>query len=745
MAFMTDDAVPQDRFPSSLQITSPRFNMSDPKDDQNCECCNNPWAAATGDFFSKLCETCVEETKGEEKTLGNKFGVDRSIKPTDDFYLFANKKWMDENPIPAGYPSWNTFLHLHNLSQERLKDLLQDLNNKGADAGAGAGAGAGVEDANDDTKKLAAFYAAAMDEEKIEEAGTQPLQPLLGLCEKASNAASQGDRSALATCLGELILNYGISAFFSIGASPDNINSDHTITQVAQGGIGLPDRDYYFDEDKEDKRVAYKKHVAKMLTLLEDPAAENPSEISIMNAEKVYDVEERLAKIHMTKTENRDPETTYNKMSIPDFATNICKDKFDFVSYFKAATGKTAEELGDINIRNTSALEHATDIVSNIDAEVLHLYLRFRSISSFANYMSKAFVMENFDFREKTLSGTSEIKPRWKRAMAFTESALGEALGQIYCAKYFDESCKEKALHIVESVRGALESRLKEVDWMKADSTREQALKKMNEFTVKIGYPDEWIDYSPLDITAGEPFLSMIFKSRHFDQLQENKEMNASTDKKKWFMTPQTINAYYHPSLNEIVFPAAILQAPMFDPNADIAVNFGAIGAVVGHEMTHGFDDKGRKFNFEGNMVDWWTQEDAEEYEKRVEVMVEQANAVEVHGQNLKGKLTCGENIADLGGLRLALRALVSEPGYDNSDLIDGFDPRQRFFLGWANCWRQNITKERALQLLTLDPHGPNPMRCNGPLSNMVEFHSAFGVSEDSPMFKEESKRVDIW
>ncbi len=322
---------------------------------------------------------------------------------------------------------------------------------------------------------------------------------------------------------------------------------------------------------------------------------------------------------------------------------------------------------------------------------------------------------------------------------------MGEALGQIYCAKYFDESCKEKALFVVEAVRKALEERLKEVEWIKSESTREQGLTKMNRFKVKIGYPDEWIDYSSLKIVAGESFLSMIFKSRQFDHLRMVDEMNAPTDKKKWFMTPQTINAYYHPSLNEIVFPAAILQAPMFDQEADNAVNFGAIGAVVGHEMSHGFDDQGKKFNFEGNMVDWWTEEDAKEYEKRVEVMVQQADAFEIHGQNLKGKLTCGENIADLGGLRLSLRALMAQPDFDMNDLVDGFNPIQRFFLGWATCWRQNITKERSLQLLTLDPHGPNSMRANGPLSNMAEFHKVFNVSENDPMFKEEEKRVDIW
>jgi len=710
--------------------------MSERRKVENCPCCNNPWAAATGDFFAKLCNTCEDSEKGEEKIddSNNKFGVTATISTSEDFYMYANKKWMDENPIPTGYPSWNTFLHLHTLSQERLKDLLRDLNEKG------------VEGASDDTKKLAAFYAAAMDEEAIEEAGTKPIQPLLAACKKAADAASRKDKAALASSLGDLVKNYGISAFFALGGSPDNKNSNHSIAQIAQGGIGLPDRDYYFDKDKEDKRIAYKKHLAKMLTLLEDPTAENPSKESIAHAEKVYELEEKMAKSHMTKTQNRDPEATYNKMSIADFSTKVCKDNFDFKSYFKAATGKTSDEIGDINISHLAALECATELSSSVDAHVLEQYLRFRSVSSCAGYLPKAFVMEDFDFYQKTLSGTDEIKPRWKRAMAFTESALGEALGQIYCAKYFDESCKEKALSIVESVRQALEERLKEVDWMKSDSTREQGLKKMSSFNVKIGYPDEWIDYSPLKIGAGEPFLSMVFKSRHFDHMEEvTKEMNAPTDKKKWFMTPQTINAYYHPSLNEIVFPAAILQAPMFDPNADFAVNYGAIGAVIGHEMTHGFDDQGRKFNFEGNMVDWWTKEDGDEYEKRVQVMVDQANAVEIHGQNLKGKLTCGENIADLGGLRLSLRALMLRPDFDNTELVDGFTPVQRFFLGWANCWRQNITKERALQLLTLDPHGPNPTRCNGPLSNMDEFHKAFGVAEDSPMFKDKAQRVDIW
>mmetsp|Transcript_12124 Transcript_12124/g.22699 ORF Transcript_12124/g.22699 Transcript_12124/m.22699 type:complete len:595 (-) Transcript_12124:36-1820(-) len=594
-----------------------------------------------------------------------------------------------------------------------------------------------------------------MDEESIEANGIEPLTPLLDACKKAVTAKSNHDTSALAKALGELVHDFGVTSFFSIGVSPDNKDSNHSICQVSQGGLGLPDRDYYFDEDKDDKRTAYKLHIANMLSLVhgdhgaqkvdDDDVPTTPSDKFVNQENQIYDLEEKIASAHMTKTENRDPEATYNKMSIDNFVSNVCKDKFDFHSFIKSATGKSSDELGDINIRNLKALTTVSELIDTIDPENMGQYLIWRAIRSCAKYMPRAFVMEDFEFNEKILAGTQEIKPRWQRAMAFTEAALGEALGQIYCAKYFDESCKEKVLSIVESVRKALEERLKEVDWMKSDLTREQALKKMSRFSVKIGYPDEWIDYSTLSLEKDEPLLSMIFKSRKFDLLRDVKEMNVPTNRKKWFMTPQTINAYYHPSLNEIVFPAAILQPPMFDANADIAVNFGAIGAVVGHEMTHGFDDKGRKFNYEGNMVDWWNAEDAEEYEKRVQVMVDQANSVVIHGQNLKGKLTCGENIADLGGLRLSFRALKSHPDYDPEQVIGGFNPIQRFFLGWAKCWRQNITKERALQLLTLDPHGPNPIRCNGPLSNMPEFHEAFNVDETSPMYKAENVRVNIW
>eukprot|EP00980_Cylindrotheca_fusiformis_P002192 scaffold503_cov81-Cylindrotheca_fusiformis.AAC.2 len=742
------------------------------KPPEKCPCCNNPWSLGDDDFMAQFCGACSTTEAAAAKNSSSSSpmaNVDTNISPTIDFYLYANNKWIQNNPIPSGYPNWNTFLDLHTKSQERLKDLLVSLANNDND-----------ENENDEKvsnnktiitttpelaengRKLAAFYKAAMDETAIENAGTKPIQPLLLACKETAQAFAAADSSSnklFATRLGNLLKEYGITAFFSIGGGPDHQNSDHSIVQIVQGGLGMPDRDYYFDEDKQDQRDAYQQHIAKMLSLLDENDDNDDDEYYQKKAKQIYNLEERLAKSHMTKTENRDPEATYHKMSIDDCMANVMmtttqgKVGFDMKSFLESATN--GKELGNINIRNLNALKGVAQVIQSLKEEnddnamvVMEDYLRWRSIRSCAKYMSNDFVMEDFNFQERILSGTNEIKPRWKRAMAFTEAALGEALGQIYCFKYFDESCKQKALYIVEQVRMALKERLKEVDWMKSESTREQALQKMNRFRIKIGYPDEWIDYSTLQIDENhDDFLSMIFASRRFDHLLEvNKEMNERTDRNKWFMTPQTINAYYHPSLNEIVFPAAILQPPMFDPDtSDMAINFGAIGAVVGHEMTHGFDDKGRKFNFEGNMIDWWTKEDANEYEKRVMVMVKQANAYQVHGQSLKGQLTCGENIADLGGLRLALRALMAQPNFDINQKVEGFNPIQRFFLGWANCWRQNITKERSLQLLTLDPHGPNPMRCNGPLSNMAEFHEAFGVTEDSPMFKPKEARVDIW
>jgi len=673
--------------------------------------------------------------------------MDFDVHPKDDFYLYANGSWLKNNPIPSGYPNWNSFLTLHVQSQENLKQILEDLSAKNTNA-VDEPSGTTI---TDEERKVSTFFKAAMDEGAIENSKLEPLQPLLRECAEIAASSSEGDKTRLASSLGTMAFEYGICLFFGVGVSPDNTNSEHSIAELGQGGLGLPDRDYYFDEDKEDKRNAYQKSIAGFLTLLAENSGTVVDNDSLLErneglAKKVFALEKDLAEAHMTRIESRDPHATYNKMSVNELTEDLCHNKFDFATYFLNYSGKTSvDAVGEINVRNTKAIVRATEIVCSADHETLLAYAQWKVMASCAPYLPSTFVDAHFEFFEKTLQGTKELKPRWKRAMAFTESALGEALGKLYCEKYFDESSKQQALDIVEQVRKSLEQRLKEVDWIKADSTRDQALKKMDHFRVKIGYPDVWTDYEPMKIDEGDHFLDMVLKARSFANLIENREMNAPTDRNKWFMTPQTINAYYHPNLNEIVFPAAILQPPFFDKDADPAVNFGAMGAVMGHEMTHGFDDKGKEFNYQGILKNWWTDADSKEYNERVDVMIEQANTFEVHGQHVQGKLTSGENIADLGGLRLALRALEATDGFDDSVTIDGFSPSQRFFLSWAQCWRQNITNERSLQLLTVDPHGPNSMRCNGVVSNMPEFHKAFSVKDSDAMFRPEDSRVNIW
>jgi putative endopeptidase len=509
---------------TSTSDAPPHTSSSGNNTDVKCPCCDNPWAAATGAFFARLCQECEDESAPPRGL--SRVNMDFDVHPKDDFYLYANGNWLKSNPIPAGYPNWNSFLTLHVQSQENLKTILEELS--GREPG----------NATEEERKVASFFQAAMDEAAIEAAGIEPLKPLLEACAKI--VAASGDsatKGEYARGLGDLLRVSGVSPFFSISVSPDKMNSDLSIAQLSQGGLGLPDRDYYFDADKQDKRDAYVKAVGRFLTLLDDPAA-SPSEGTDANlalAKKVFDLEVDLAGSHMTRTENRDPHATYNKMTMDGLAGDLGKDQFDFGSYFLAATGKdSVEAVGEINVRNTQAIAKAVELASTVDRDTLSAYLKWKVLSSCAPYLSSVFVTAHFDFFEKTLMGTSEIKPRWKRAMAFTESALGEALGKLYCAKYFDESSKQRALVIVEKVRQALEDRLNEVDWIKADSTRQQALKKMERFRVKIGYPDEWIDYTPLKFEEDDTFLGMVLKAREFDNSIDSKEMNAPTNRKKW-------------------------------------------------------------------------------------------------------------------------------------------------------------------------------------------------------------------
>eukprot|EP01034_Spumella_vulgaris_P023830 gene23830-30105_t len=625
------------------------------------------------------------------------------------------------------------------LNLERLKTILDELSTASGELSA-------------EHQKLADYYNSFMDLEAIEAGEPETLRAISDICHSA--------KTHPAAAIAALHSKFRVSALFHIHSSPDKSNSDHSLCSLYQSGLGLPDRDYYFDEDKADKRVKYIEYLVTIFSLLGSKFPEIfPQYVDKSDCEKaaaeVMAFETLLAESHMTRTASRDPLLTFNKMSVNGLialtqqsvtweqylAKGVHATSFDWNAYF-AAIGKPASELGDLNVASKSAIKFFPQLLSN--PSLTH-YLHFHAINTFASQVQSEFVDAHFNFYEREMKGTQEQLPRWKRALHGLEAALGEALGQLYVAKYFAGDAKQRALTVVESVRDALRERLLEVEWM-SEETRREALVKMEKFKVKIGFPDQWLDYSTLHVVKGR-HLSNVIASRRYDFALELSRMNVLTDKNRWFMTPQTVNAYYHPSLNEIVFPAAILQAPFFDATADLAVQYGSLGSVVGHEMTHGFDDEGRKYDSTGNLRDWWAEGDGAEYERRVAVMIRQAEQFEVHGTKLNGKLTCGENIADLGGVKLSLRALnkhlstLSEP----APLINGFTPQQRLFLAWSQAWRENVKKERAIQMVTLDPHGPNELRCNGTLSNIKEFLEAFEITEGHPMYRAPEDRVDIW
>ena len=623
---------------------------------------NNDMAVA---MMTMMCAACAVQTPSNDKDKSssssspppgiNRANIDPTANRNENFYRWANGNWMKQNPIPPGYPSWNTFLALHTASQEQCKALLEELLLKQQQQ-----LQLVQEDTStptehkmtDDEAKIAAFYAAAMNEEAIEAAGVlKPIQPILDLIQQiivdATNVYNNSDKnkqktmsSSLAQGLGTLASQFGIYAFFNTSASPDNAQASHTLCQISQGGLGLPDRDYYTDEDKAEIRQAYVQHVAKMLSFLDEGNHEHGQDTVspqfLATAEAILKVETELAQAHLTRTENRDPHVTYNKMTLEDLMERA-DHAFDFIAYFAGSTQQPAssvsDSLGHVNVRNVQALVTAARVCADLDPSTLRAYLQWHAVHSLAPYLTRAVVQENFDFYETKLAGTKEMKPRWKRCMGMVEQALGEILGQLYCARHFEESAKTRALHIVDNVRQALEERLREVPWITAEETRQQALKKMEAFRVKIGYPNKWIDYTPLTFGLTDSFVEMVCKARAFAHKRQVDEMNAPTDREKWvrkqiwnfsniredsqcsflrrltvytsssldplflriflqffkFMTPQTVNAYFHPNMNEIVFPAAILQSPFFDPAADDAVNYGSMGAVVGHEMTHGY------------------------------------------------------------------------------------------------------------------------------------------------------------
>ena len=647
--------------------------------------------------------------------------MDTSVKPGDDFFLYADGNWIKQTEIPPEYSRWGAFNELIERNNDALHTIAEKASQTQVDPKLAP-----------ETQKVGDYYASGMDEQAIEAMRTKPLQ------EKLNRIDMIKDRQDVLAEIAHLH-SIGVNAFFNFGAGQDAKDSTRDIAQAVQGGLGMPDRDYYTkqDPDMKGKREKYIAHVTKMLTLLGEPAGK-----AAEDAKKIMALETKLAEASRTRVQLRDPIKNYNKMGVRQLQ-DLTPD-WNWSDYFKKID---LVEPGDINVRQPEFFKAAANSFKSTPIDDWKAYLRWNLINATAPYLSKDFVDEEFDFNERTLRGTQQIKPRWKRVIASEDDAIGEALGKLYVGFYFPPEAKARALELVNNLKEALADRIKTLDWMD-EPTKKEALKKLAAFQVKIGYPDKWLDYSLLQIDRG-PFVLNTIRAEKFEADRDVQKIGKPVDRTDWGMTPPTVNAYYNPNMNEIVFPAGILQPPFFYANADDAVNYGAIGAVIGHEMTHGFDDQGRQFDAVGNLRDWWSKESAEEYDKRRKAVVDQYSLNEpLPGLHVNGELTQGENIADIGGVKLAYAALqkaLDKHPEERTKKIDGLTPEQRFFLSFAAIWRSKIRDEDQKLRLNTDPHSPAQFRVNGPLSNLPEFQQAFNIPDGSPMARPADKRVNIW
>jgi putative endopeptidase len=632
--------------------------------------------------------------------------LDRKVSPTEDFYQFAIGGWQTRNPIPPEYPRWGSFDQLADRNNQALKGILEA-------AAKNTKAKAGSVD-----QKIGDFYASFMDTAAIEAAGLKPLQG------EFDRIAAIQDRTGLIDAFAHL-QQTGIKVPFLFGSTIDFKDSTQVIGEAYQAGLGMPDRDYYTKDDARSKeqREAYVKHIAKMFEL----AGDTP-EAAAKQAQIVMAFETTLAKASMTKVQQRDPSSVYHKMTLAQLSQTM--PGFDWKAYFKAI-GRP--DLTSINIGQPEFFKALDKQLQDASLADWQTYLRWHVLHAHAAALPDAFVQEDFHFAQ-LFSGAKAILPRWKRAVKLTNTKLGEALGQAYVKTYFPPSSKARVGKMISNLTAALRDDLRTLDWM-SPTTRKAATTKLSAIRVKIGYPDKWRDYSSLTITKGD-FLPNLVRANVFETKRDLAKIGKPVDRNEWWMSPPTVNAYYDPTMNEIVFPAGILQPPFFNPQADDAVNYGGIGVVIGHEITHGFDDQGAQFDAKGNLRNWWTAEDKKRFDARAEQVAKQFDGFSVEKDvNVNGKLVVGESIADLGGLAIAYRALqMSMAGKPKPATIDGFTPEQRFFLGYAQVWAENARPEYARTLVATDPHPPSRFRVNGPLSNMEAFAKAFGAKKGDSM-----------
>ena len=643
--------------------------------------------------------------------------LDRSVSACTDFYQFANGGWVKSHPVPPAYSVWGSFTELQENNQSNLLTILRNA------------AANGNRQASADLKKLGTYYSSCMDSAAAERAGYQPIASEL------QGVAAVKNRAQLEAEIARLHAR-GVSALFGFGAQQDAKNSSEVIAGIRQGGLSLPDRDYYLNADKRyaDIRTNYTDHLTRMFQLL----GESPAQSSA-DAQRVLSIETALARPAKTRVEMRDPNANYHRMTAAELAQ--LAPGFNWPRFF---TGEGRGDVSSINVQNPVFVKAVDSLLTSVPLADWKAYLRWKIVDAAAPSLSSAFVNEDFRFGS-TLSGAKEQLPRERRCARATDAGLRDALGQAYVAQYFTPTAKQRALEMVRNLESVFHDRLQTLGWM-SDTTRVQATGKLAAFTNKIGYPDKWRDYSTLDIKPG-PFINNQVAVRQYERRRELSRIGQPVDRAEWGMTPPTVNAYYNPSMNEIVFPAGIMQPPFFDPNADDAVNYGGMGAVIGHEMTHGFDDQGAQFDAQGNLRNWWSAADLDKFKRGTGLVSSQFDAYTVlDSVHVNGKLTLGENLADLGGLSVSYAALekaLAEKG--RPPLIDGFTPEQRFFLAWAQIWRQNITPEAARVRINTDPHSPGQWRTNGPLSNMPQFAAAFGCKPGDAMVRPDSVRPVIW
>lgn len=639
--------------------------------------------------------------------------LDLSVAPGTDFNQYANGGWIKNNPLKAEYARFGSFDQLREDNVERLNGLFAEMSKLNPAKGS-------VD------QKIVDLYKLGLDSTRLNAEGAEPVKDELRMIYSAA------DKKELVAVLAKLNLAGG-GGFFGMGVDADLMDSNKQVLYLGQSGLGMGDRDYYMDAENAELHSKYQQMLEKLFTL----AGETDAAAKALNTVKLEDA---LASFSWTSVQNRDYTKLYNPMSTAEIAKTF--GGFDF-GYFFQAMGIPAQDK--VIVEQPSFFEGFAKLFESSDLSQLQDYLAAHSLMSAAPYMSDDFYAAQFDFFSTAMSGVTEQKARWKRAMSVPNNILGEAVGQMYVKKYFPEENKKKMLEIVGELQKSLGEHIANLEWM-SEQTKTYAQNKLSNFTVKVGYPDKWKDYSSLNVDPEQSYYRNIVAANTWYVADNLSKMGKATDKSEWGMTPQTVNAYYNPTTNEICFPAAILQPPFFNIDADDAVNYGAIGVVIGHEMTHGFDDQGRLFDTDGNMNNWWTAEDEAKFNEKTAVLVKQYDEVEIlPGLHANGKLSLGENIADHGGVSIAYTALHNSLGDKMPADIDGFNVDQRFFIGYAHLWAQNITDEEKARLTKLDVHSLAENRINVTLRNFQAFFDAFGIKEGDPMWRPESERVSIW